>query len=273
MSRTGTSLRHPFLECLAAAVDAAPWHCLASLLAALFALAPLLAVGAEYSVSPLRINLDQETKSAVVTLTNSGSEPATFQVSAMEWTQNADGRDRYEQTADVVFFPKILTLQPGESRVVRVGVQALPVMAERTFRLFIEPLPVPAREPLAPGANISINFRFALPIFAKPATSASAGEIAAAALRKGVLTVTLRNTGNEHLRLDSGVAITGRDAQGNEVFTERIENRYVLAGAAKSLSLATPKGACERLATIEITAQSEQLTLRRTLDVDRTSCE
>jgi hypothetical protein len=126
---------------------------------------------------------------------------------------------------------------------------------------------------LPPGAHISVNLRFALPIFVKPPARASAGEIDDAAIRKGVLTLKLRNTGNEHLRTDDGVVVTGRDAQGNEVFTERIDSRYVLAGAAKSLTLAIPKAACARVASVEITAQAEQITLSQKLDVGRASCE
>jgi fimbrial chaperone protein len=239
----------------------------------LAALAPVAAAAGEYSVSPMRIFLDREAASSVVTIINSGTDRTTFQVAAMEWTQDADGRDRYAQTTDVIFFPKILTLQPGESRVVRVGVQAFPAKTERTFRLFIEPLPAPAQEPLPPGAHISVNLRFALPVFVKPAVRAAAGEIDVAAVRKGVLALTLRNTGNEHLRLDDGVAVIGHDAQGNDVFTERLDSRYLLAGMSRQLSLTLPKGACPRLSTLEITARAEQFTLSRKLDVDRTSCE
>ncbi len=245
----------------------------AFLLLMLGVLAPTPAAAGEYSVSPMRIHLDREAKSAAVTLTNSGAEPMTFQVTAMEWTQDADGHDHYAQTAEVVYFPRILTLKPGDSRVVRVGIQAIPVSAERTFRLFVEPLPAPAREPAAPGAQISINFRFALPIFVNPATHAAAGEIDDAVVRKGVLSLRVRNTGNEHLRMDEGVSVTGRDAQGRDVFTERIDIRYILAGAAKPLALPLPKGTCARLATVVITGQAEQLTVRRNIEVDRSSCE
>lgn len=258
--------RHHFLQGL----PAAGRQCLILLLGAL---APLAVSAAEYSVSPMRIYLDRAAASSVVTLNNTGSDRVTFQISAMEWTQDAEGRDRYAPTSEVVFFPKIVTLQPGESRVVRVGVQAIPVKAEHTFRLFIEPLPAPAKETLEPGAHISVNFRFALPIFVKPSARAGAGEIDDAAVRKGVLTLTLRNIGNEHLRTDDGVVVTGRDAQGNDIFTERLDSRYVLAGAAKPLTLTIPKASCARLASVEITARAELLTLSRKLDVGRASCE
>ena len=242
-------------------------------LAIVCVLVPLSATAGEYAVSPLRIDLDRDTRSGAVTLTNSGADRMDFQISVMEWTQDAEGRDRYTPTSEVVFFPKILTLQPGESRIVRAGVQSVPVAAERTFRLFIEPIPTASREPLPPGASIAVTLRFALPVFVKPAQPTSAGEIENAGIGKGTATFTIRNTGNEHLKFEDGVAVVGRDAQGAEVFKERIESRYVLAGAAKRLSGTIPAGACLRLATLEITARAEQFTLSRKLDVNRTHCE
>ena len=246
---------------------------LAMLLALLSLAAVAPAAAGEYSVSPMRIALDREARSSVVTLTNSGADRLDFQITVMEWTQDAEGRDRYAPSGDVVFFPKILSLQPGESRVVRVGVQAIPVARERTFRLFIEPISAPTGQSQSPGANISVNLRFALPIFVKPVQSEAAGAIDAVTLNKGVLTMTLRNSGTEHFRTDDGIALVGRDAQGNEVFKDRIDSRYVLAGISKSLSFPIPKGDCARLATLEILGRTEQFTLSRQLDVNRMSCE
>lgn len=243
----------------------------ALIVAGLFA--PLHAAAGEYAVSPLRIELDREARSSVVTLTNSGNDRMDFQISVMEWAQDADGRERYTPSNEIVFFPKILSLQPGESRVVRVGVQAIPVATERTFRLFIEPLQIQPKEALQPGANIAVNLRFALPVFVKPPQRVAAGDIEEVMLQKGVLKLVVRNTGNEHLRMEDGLAVTGRDAAGAEVFTDRIESRYVLAGMSRPIAFTLPKGVCARLATLEITARAEQLALGRTLDVNRSSCE
>jgi fimbrial chaperone protein len=246
---------------------------LALVLAIAGASIPLPATAGEYAVSPLRIELDRDTRSGAVTLTNSGADRMDFQISVMEWTQDAEGRDRYTPTSEVVFFPKILTLQPSESRVVRAGVQTVPVATERTFRLFIEPIPTTAREPLPPGASIAVTLRFALPVFVKPPKRESAGEIENAGMSKGAATFTIRNTGNEHLKFEDGVSVVGRDAQGAEVFKERIESRYVLAGVARRTSATIPASACMHLATLEITARAEQFTLSRKLDVNRTHCE
>lgn len=243
------------------------------LAAALSTAAPAPAAAGEYSVSPLRIDLDRDARSGVVTLANSGATPIDFQISVLEWTQDAGGRDQYSPTADVVFFPKILTVGPGESRVVRVGMQTVPTAIERAFRLFIEPIPERSNEPLPPGANIAINLRFALPVFARPPKREAVAEIDAAAVRNGTLAFTLRNGGNVHLRLEEGVAVVGHDAQGAEIFNQRIETRYVLAGMSRPLSLALPRDLCARIASLDLTARGEQLVASQRLAVNRANCE
>jgi fimbrial chaperone protein len=242
-------------------------------LAALLAAAPGPTLAGEYSVSPLRIDLDRDARSGVVTLTNSGTAPIDFQVSVLEWTQDAGGQDRYAPTGDVVFFPRILTVAPGESRVVRVGIQSPPAMVERAYRLFIEPIPERSGEPLPPGVNIAVNLRFALPVFARPPKPEVAAEIDGSAIHAGKLTFSLRNGGNVHLRFDEGVTVVGRDAQGGEVFTRRVDARYVLAGASRPLTLDIPRELCRRVAALELTAQAERLTTSRRLAVSRANCE
>lgn len=246
---------------------------LALLVTILAPMAPRLATAGEYSVSPLRIDLDRSARSGVVTLGNSGDTPLDFQISVLEWTQDADGKDRYSSTSEVVFFPKILTVKPNESRVVRVGIQAAPPTVERSFRLFIEPIPQRSSEPLRPGANIAVNLRFALPVFAIPPKREAAAEIDRAAVRKGTLSFALRNAGNVHVRMNEGIAVVGRDAQGREVFSQRIEARYVLAGVTKPLSLELPHGACTQIDMLELTARAEQLTAGWQLAVSKADCD
>lgn len=243
------------------------------LLALAVALAAVPSLAGEYSVSPLRIDLDRDARSAVVTLANRGATPIDFQISVLEWTQDEGGQDRYAPTGDIVFFPKILSIGPGESRVVRVGMQVPPATVERAFRLFIEPIPERSQEPPPPGASIAINLRFALPVFARPPKREAAAEFEGAVVRSGTLAFTLRNGGNVHLRLEEGVTVSGRDALGAEVFSGRVESRYVLAGMSRSLSLALPRDLCARIASLELTVRSDQLVSSQRLAVNRANCE
>ena len=228
--------------------------------------------GAEYTVSPMRLELSREARSSVVTLTNTGASRIDFQMTAMEWTQDNMGVDHYAETGEIIFFPKILTLAPNEDRVIRVGAKSAPAATERTFRLFIERIPAPEPEPLAPGAHISVNIRFALPIFVKPILRKTQGEFTDLALAKSELAVTLRNAGNEHFLLDDGVAVSGRTVRGEEILVQRISDRYLLAGVAKRYTASIAKDICVRLATLEVMVNTQQFTLSRKLDVDPASC-
>ena len=233
----------------------------------------LARASSDYSITPLGIELDRNARSAVVTLANTGDEPIDFQVSAMEWTQDADARDAYAPTSELVFFPRIFTLKPGENRVIRIGAQSMPAATERTYRLFVEPIPKRREEPLPPGANISVTLRFALPVFVKPPLPHAAGDIDALAMRQGQASLVVRNTGNEHLKFDEGASVVGRDAAGTEILSRKLELRYVLAGSGKPLSFAIPKEVCARLATLDVTARAAQITLSRQLATTRAGCE
>jgi fimbrial chaperone protein len=232
------------------------------------------AAASDYTVSPLRLDFDRDTKSGVVTLANVGTGRINFQIKAMEWAQDADGKDRHTETNELIFFPKILAVEANEERVIRVGIKSLPVAAERTFRLFIEKIPEPNPAPPRSGMNVAVNVRFALPVFVQPAVHQAKGEIVSAALTQGRLLLVLQNTGNEHFRIDGeGIGLIGRNAQGTEVLTQTLNDRYLLAGITKRYATNVPKQECVQLATLEVTVKTEQFTLSRKLDVNRTSCE
>ena len=207
-----------------------------------------------------------------MTLKNVGSDRLSFQLRAMEWKQDDVGKDVYVDTSDVIFFPRILTIEPSEERIIRVGVKVIPAAEERAFRLFIEKLPEVSSEPIMPGAHLNIIFRFALPIFVEPAVHQPKGEIARATLAKGEVTLVLKNLGNEHYRVDDGVVIKGVTGQGDQVFNHTFPDRYVLAGITKRYVTTIPPATCDELATLEVSAKTEQFTLAQSLKVDAAMC-
>jgi len=242
------------------------------LLVVLFWVAALPADAGEYSVSPMRLDFDRDARSGVVTLKNVGSDRLSFQLRAMEWKQDDVGKDVYVDTSDIIFFPRILTIEPSEERIIRVGVKVIPAAEERAFRLFIEKLPEVSSEPIIPGSHLNIIFRFALPIFVEPAVHQPKGEIASATLAKGEVTLVLKNLGNEHYRVDDGVVIKGVTGQGDQVFNHTFPDRYVLAGITKRYVTTIPPATCDELATLEVSAKTEQFTLAQSLKVDAAMC-
>lgn len=98
-------------------------------LAALLAAAGAVEASGQLMVAPTRVVFDDRTRSAQVTLVNTGAEQATFRIEFVRRRMRADGgfeeilqpRDG-ERFADemVRFSPRQVTLAPGQSQVVRL---------------------------------------------------------------------------------------------------------------------------------------------------------
>ena len=124
---------------------------------ALMVWAPLLMAG-EFTINPLRVSLDRTARASEVTVRNDDATPLRMQVQAMSWRQDAEGKDQYEVSDDLIFFPRALEIPPGESRIIRVGVKAAPATREDTYRLFIEELPPAVAPTPEAGRHLAQGF-------------------------------------------------------------------------------------------------------------------
>ncbi len=231
---------------------------LLALIAASFA-AVAAALAGDFGVSPIRVELDRDTKSALVTVSNEDERPLAFQVRALAWTQDASGADQYGDTSDLVYFPQQLKIAPKESRVIRIGYKVPALKDEKTYRLFIEELAdAAAREPSKTG--VAITLRFGVPVFLRPAAPGAMGELDLGAA-SGVARATVRNTGNVHFRIAS-VRFAGIGANGETTFEHAIDGWYVLARAQRLYRFATSPEVCARTRVLRAEAAAEKLTLR-----------
>ena len=223
----------------------------------------------EFRVSPIRVDLAGGAKGgAVVNVINEGDEPISFQIRAMEWTQDAAGKDVYAETADLVFFPQLLTTAGREKKVVRVGTKSPPPPREKSYRLFIEEIP---RREEAKGAVVRVAFRFGVPVFRLPVVEKKEGLFEEAKVEKGTFAATIRNTGTVHLKIDE-LTVVGRDAAGEEVFRENVPGWYVLTGGSRAQSVKIPAEACSRISTLGISARCEEITLTQDLTAGEGWC-
>jgi fimbrial chaperone protein len=216
------------------------------------------ACAGDFGVSPIRVDLDRGTKSALITITNDDARPLAFQVRAMEWTQDAGGADRYADSADLVYFPRQLKVPPKESRVVRVGYKVPALQAEKAYRLFIEELADPDARPSQTG--VAITVRFGVPVFLRPANMRLAGEVSLNA-EAGAARALVRNTGNAHFRIAS-VRYTGLDAAGKTVFEQAVDGWYLLTGVERPYVVKLPPEQCALARTLRAEAVAEGLSLR-----------
>jgi fimbrial chaperone protein len=238
---------------------------LPAVLAALVLPASLL--GAEFSVSPIRIEFDRATRTSSLTVRNDGTEKLQAQVTLSAWTQDETGKDVYADSKDLVFFPRILTVEPGGEALVRVGVRSLPPAVERTYRLYVEEIPAPRKDG---GATVNLRVRFGVGVFVKPPVETVRGEVVGLAIEKGVIRVPVRNTGTVSFRTEKVVVRGTRKDAGP--LLEEIAGWYVLAGATRTFSLVLSPDECRGLTRLDVEAKGETLDFKSGLDVGDAAC-
>jgi fimbrial chaperone protein len=184
----------------------------------------------------------------------------------MEWTQDASGADRYSDTSDLVYFPQQVKVEPGQSRVVRLGYKVPAVQAEKAYRLFIEELAPASRTRSQTG--VAITVRFGVPVFLRPIAERLAGELELS-LADGAAVAQVRNTGTVHFRTNS-VKLTAVGANGDTVLEQTLDGWYVLTGATRAHRFTLPAGLCAKARQLRAEALADKLVLRaeRTLAPD-----
>lgn len=242
--------------------------CVGLLLSLVF---PSVGYSGQWRVAPIWITLDQRARSSVVTILNDGEDTVHLQGKAMEWTQDSKGKDVYQETNDLLFFPRLLMLKKGEQKIIRAGIRIPAIQKEKTYRLFIEEIPQPKTE-TADATQLTVAVRFGIPVFVKPLKEELAAELASVTLSKGVVMAHVRNTGNSHFRI-SEVTVKGSDGNGQETFTEKINGWYLLAGGDRVYSIPIPAEKCASTKQLDLTlSTTTKITLNRQMNVDESQC-
>jgi fimbrial chaperone protein len=216
---------------------------------ALGAAAPLVHAGA-FSVAPLGAELGAKTKAASFTVTNAGKTPLSFQVAVRKWSQDAEGKDVYEDTTkDLVVFPRQFEVPAGGKRIVRVGIEGAPPAAEAAYRVFIEELPPAASASQGRKGAVAVVGRFALPVFIVPAGAKGKLAIDSVSAKGSTYSAKLSNAGASRVRVAS-LAAGGKDTDAT------LTNPYLLAGARQEVSGPLGTG-CKAGATVKVVATAD----------------
>jgi fimbrial chaperone protein len=233
---------------------------------ALLAMAPALdAMAGAFGVSPIRLELDPGSRSGLVTVSNDDERKLYFQLKLFEWTQTPTGEDKLAESDALIFFPQILSVDPKERRIVRVGVKAPPAGPERAFRLFIEEMPDP-NEAAAGGAQIAVRLRFGVPIFVSSGKGDPQPEIASVTATKGAIQVAVRNPGARQVRLEELVARAGDRVVG------KVAGWYVFPGATRAFTIPVAPADCPLGKAIEIDARGDGKEARKSFEPPRELC-
>jgi fimbrial chaperone protein len=229
------------------------------------------AFGGEFSINPMILELGSGEKTGIISIRSGEKEKKIhFQVSAYDWAQGAKGEDIYTPTKDLVVFPKMLDVEPGEQRIIRIGMKGSHENSEKTYRIYIEEIPEPVRANKKAG-TIGIYLRITPPVFIRPLTENTSGSIEDLFLERGTVSATVRNSGNVYFRLDT-ISFKGKSPTGELIYEKDVPGWYLLYGKSRTYQAAVPTAICNRLSTIEVVAKTAKFELNRVLNVHKEMC-
>jgi fimbrial chaperone protein len=225
----------------------------------------------QFQVNPVYVELSSVLKSATVKVHNQGPDPTTFQVSGFAWRQGRAGEMELLPSAELIYFPSMLTLAGGETRIVRVGSTLKGDKNEQSYRIVVEELPALQRTEAGATNAVQVLTRMTLPVFVAPAHASVGAGFERPKLEKGRLAFTLRNSGNVHFRA-TGVRLVARDRSGATCFEKTEPGWYVLGGGERDYQVEVPREVCERAVSIEIQLEADRVHAHATVLVNKSSC-
>jgi fimbrial chaperone protein len=229
------------------------------------------AQGAGLNVSPVQLYLKAEESKALLTLRNDGGEAARFQLQVHAWGEDPNTGMTLGPTEDIVFYPTLITLKPGETHKVRIGTTVTFGGLERTYRLFVEELP-PTEKPAQSRSAVRVLTRVGIPIFLQPTKVLESQTLSPVALSSGAAAFDLQNAGNVHLRVET-VRLEGFAPGGARLFEREAPGWYVLAGTRKHFSVDVPRDACARVRKLIATVKTDRdQTLQQELETPGGAC-
>ena len=198
--------------------------------------AALPAAAGNFSVAPVRVELQGSQRTAVITVHNNDAAPLLIQVSTLAWSQTG-GEEKYDATRELLATPPIFTLPPQGEQIVRIALRREPdATRELDYRLMLAEVPQSADKDFT-GLRVALHL--SLPVFVK-ANSASAPVLSWSGQWQsdGTLSVSATNTGLTHLQVsDFNLSFAGTDQSVHAAVT-----RYVLPGSTVTWQLKPAAG-------------------------------
>lgn len=181
-------------------------------------------------------------KATALWVENKGREPVSLQVRALGWDQ-AGGEDSYADQDEVVASPPIASVPGGQRQLIRI-IRRTPGAgpAERSYRLLIDELPPPLDpgKPATPTAQLNVQMRYSIPLFAYSGAGETAKPVLQARVEHtgGQRFLVVSNTGAIHARLVDLRAVAGSH---HRVLTRGLVG-YVLPGRTMRWALPAEAG-------------------------------
>lgn len=251
----------PSVKRLKALVRVAP---LGAALTGCAVMLPLAAEAAEFSIAPLRMQFEPGMRSGLVTVHNTDKRPIRFQLQLVDWTQDAAGEDIYTPSDGLIYFPRQLTVKPGDRAIVRIGPKGDLSAPEKTYRLRVSELPETNQE--ITGSVVNLTISFAIPVFIGATDTRPIARIAPMQMQDGKLQATIQNMGKSQFRIET-LEVTGKDG-----YSQKMGGWYLLAGSSRQHTLSIPTETCRMQQHLDLIVKVGEHRFTSGIDIDPTQC-
>lgn len=217
---------------------------------------------AAFNVRPVRVFLPKGNNNQDLEIQNtSRDESVKIQLFINRWSQDGKGEEVLTPTKDILAFPSLMELKPGEKKIVRVGTRVPHSTKEQTYRVLVKQLPskeIGKPKPNPDGkSTFQVNFivNASVPVFIEPLKAERLAQITDAKAENGNLYFKIENTGNAHLTPgDIDLKLLGENDR--EVEKGKLTAGYILGGVTRPYTTTIPQTNCQQVRAILIDASN-----------------
>lgn len=221
-----------------------------------------------FQVYPIRVTLNANESTTLMTVKNDGAEKLRLQVSVMAWDQSKQGEMVLKPTEDIIFYPTLLSIDGGDQRNLRVGTYTKEVAKEKSYRIIVEELP--PNEKLQ-STGVRFLTKVSIPIFIQPRKVETKGVIDQLTLRKGELSFDIKNDGNVHIQ-PREIRVKGTGPDGGVQLDRKIPGWYVLAGGLREYRIDVPINECLKIKDLKVEFEINEKPVNETNAVPADAC-
>ncbi|SEH05020.1 fimbrial biogenesis chaperone [Candidatus Venteria ishoeyi] len=226
---------------------------------------------ANLAISPTSVVLSPKHNTSSLTFTNRSNKPVNLQLFLKTWHQDELGKTQLSDSRDVVVFPKMLKIEPGQERPIRVGFRGKWPKIERSFRIFADELPTFNAEKGTTGVFFPV--RLSIPLFVRDQSDVLSPEIKldSAQTYQGQLRLGVQNQGRQHVAL-SKISVKLQDQHGQTIGDLQDSGGRILAQGLVFFDIPLAVGVCKKLHTAVFEVKIGQDIHEQQLELNKQDC-
>lgn len=232
---------------------------------------------ANFGVAPMELELGSKAATGLIKINNLDNVPLQLQVTLNSWHIDDNGISSFQESDDLIYFPRILEIQPKAEQLVRIGIKRKPEDKESAYILFIEELPEinkldkPENNTADSKQNVNIGIlaRFGIAVFVKPKEILNDITIADPEMKDGKLKFSVINNGNVHTSVQSVLVKDGKD------YSSEMKGGRVLAASKLNFEMHIPTSVCKQTnqLLISLKTKTSKLEPKSELSVNQSQCQ